>query len=112
MSRSTTWRRAAAVALLPVVASLSGCLGWEEHMCNDGEYPTWRPDGPGATCFADSEQPTQGYVRYPAGDVPDLVDDDYRPPKRYPQLEPWVTEYVAWQDAGAEGSPPGMPPVG
>ena len=95
------------LAVLP----LAGCTLVQAHMCSDGEYPTWRPDGPGATCFADGEEPTAGYVRYPAGDVPDLLDDDYQPLQRYPELKPWAREYVAWLDAGATGEPPPMPAV-
>lgn len=105
-------RRLAALMFLVLAGStLSGCNLIEEHMCSDGEYPVWRPDGPGAACFADGEQPTPGYVAYPPGDVPDLVDDNYQPLQRYPELKPWAKDYIAWQKGGAEGDPPPMPSV-
>ena len=85
---------------------------WEEHICSDGEYPTWRPDGPGAACFQDGSDPQRGYVAYPEGDVPALLEDSYEPLSRYPALKPWVREYVTWQKSAGTEPPPAMPEVG
>jgi len=110
-------RSRALVALSTVVPTLlasvllTGCDPFEEHMCSEGEYPTWRPDGPGAACFADGTEPKPGYVAYPEGDVPDLLADEYAPLERYPELAPWAKKYVTWQKAGAQGDPPLMPDV-
>lgn len=102
--------RLAGLAML-VSVGLASCA-WEEHMCSDGEYPAWRPDGPGGACFRDGRDPKPGYVSYPEGDVPELVADDYRPLRRYPELRSWAKEYVAWQEGGQRSDPPRMPDVG
>ena len=97
-------------AACALVLPLSSC-GWTEHICSEGDYPTWRPDGPGATCYPEGKDPAPGYVRYPAGDVPDALEDSYRPLRRYPELRPWAKEYVAWLEDGHRGDPPVMPDV-
>ena len=100
-----------AALLLLSTLTLTGCQLYVEDMCADGQLPAWRPDGPGKSCFQDGAQPTPGYVGYPEGDVPETTEDDYEPLERYPELKPWAQEYVAWQEAGAEGEPPAMPSV-
>jgi hypothetical protein len=56
----------------------SGC-SLEERICSSGEYPvrTVDPTDGGMACAPDSEEPPAGYERFPAGEVPEFVDDVY-----------------------------------
>ena len=67
--------------LLLIVAtalSTSGCSS-RERVCSSGEYPVRTVDASdaGLACAPDGEEPPPGYERFPAGEVPEYVDDVY-----------------------------------
>lgn len=56
---------------------LSGCT-IQDAMCGGGEYPVKTVDSTsGGTCVKKGEEPPAGYVRYPAGKVPEKVGDEW-----------------------------------
>ena len=69
-----------ALSALLVGAALgaSGC-SLQERVCGSGEYPvrTVDPTDSGMACAPDGEEPPAGYERFPAGEVPEFVDDVY-----------------------------------
>ena len=49
-----------------------------DRICDDGEYPVMGAANPaGGMCVPNGEEPPGGYVRYPAGKVPQHVDDKW-----------------------------------
>ncbi|MFB9363640.1 SCO0607 family lipoprotein [Actinoplanes nipponensis] len=57
---------------------LAGGCGYEEKICSSGEYPVKAVRSlTGATCVPDGEEPPDGYVRFPEGKVPKVVNDDW-----------------------------------
>jgi hypothetical protein len=67
------------VPLLALIAttSLTGCF-YKESVCGRNEYPVKLVNSPtGGYCVPDGEEPTSGYVRYPAGKVPKEVGDEW-----------------------------------
>jgi hypothetical protein len=47
-------------------------------MCESDEYPVQAVGAPGSgMCVTKGDEPAAGYVRYPAGEVPQLVDDKW-----------------------------------
>lgn len=69
---------AAALASLAAVVALTGCsLEYKEDICSSGEYPVLSVGGTGSACVSDGEKPPTGYTRYPAGKVPQQVDDKW-----------------------------------
>jgi len=56
---------------------LSGC-SFREAICGSDEYPVAAVDSTtGRACVPDGEDPPVGYVRFPAGKVPEHVDDEW-----------------------------------
>ncbi|MFJ3669689.1 SCO0607 family lipoprotein [Streptomyces sp. NPDC090106] len=78
-SRPVRGRVAAALATAAVLATLTGCGGWEyrENICGGGEYPVLSVGSTGQACVADGEEPEAGYARYPKGKVPEEVGDKW-----------------------------------
>ncbi|MEW2167193.1 hypothetical protein AB0912_29965 [Streptomyces sp. NPDC007084] len=80
-ARRTGRLRVVAAALVSVAAAgaLTGCadFGYQEDICGHGEYPALAVGGTGSACFKNSEKPSAGYTRYPAGKVPKQVDDKW-----------------------------------
>ena len=69
--------RALAAALLLTVTLTAAC-DLREKICRDGEYAV-RAVGnqTGRTCVKDSDDPPPGYTRFPDGQVPVHVDDEW-----------------------------------
>ncbi len=69
-----------ALSAVVVVTTLgtSGCT-IRERVCGSDEYPvrTVDPTNDGSACAAEGEDPPAGYERYPAGEVPEYVDEMY-----------------------------------
>ncbi|MGA5300424.1 SCO0607 family lipoprotein [Nucisporomicrobium flavum] len=64
------------VAALAAMFLLGGCA--EDAMCSSGEYPVKAiRSTTGGACVPDGQDPPAGYVRYPAGKVPQHVDDKW-----------------------------------
>jgi len=68
---------ALAIGITAVLAS--GCsLSFADRICDDGEYPVMGAANPASgMCVPNGEEPPGGYVRYPAGKVPQHVDDKW-----------------------------------
>jgi hypothetical protein len=68
-----------ALAIGMTAVLVSGCsLSFADRICNDGEYPVMGAANPaGGMCVPNGEEPPGGYVRYPAGKVPQHVDDKW-----------------------------------
>lgn len=58
-------------------AVLTGCSLFKERICQDGEYPVHAVGSSGRACKPDGKEPSQGYVRYPEGKVPEYTDDEW-----------------------------------
>lgn len=72
-------RKTASLAAAALTAALlsGGCLG-RDKICRNGEYPAKAVGNPtGRVCVRDGQDPPAGYVRYPAGKVPEHVDDEW-----------------------------------
>jgi hypothetical protein len=69
------------VVLLGAVltASAVSSCSWRERVCGADEYPvrTTTTTDDGLACTPDDEEPPDGYERFPAGEVPEYVDDLY-----------------------------------
>ncbi len=49
-----------------------------EKICRDGEYPARAStNSTGRVCVSDGEEPPAGFERYPAGQEPKNVDDEW-----------------------------------
>lgn len=78
------WARGvmAAVGLVGVVgvaAVTAGCsVDLRDYECSSDEYPVQAVGaGSGSACVTKGEEPPAGYVRYPAGQVPQRVGDKW-----------------------------------
>ncbi|MFF0473375.1 SCO0607 family lipoprotein [Streptomyces sp. NPDC004284] len=66
-----------AVAGLTATLLLTGC-SLQERVCGSGRYPVKAVGNPdGGDCVADGQEPPEGWVRYPAGQVPEYVGDEW-----------------------------------
>ncbi len=67
---------ALSAALVVTILGASGCSS-QERVCSSGEYPvrTVDPTDGGLACAPEGEEPPAGYERFPAGEVPEYVDD-------------------------------------
>ncbi|ROQ35499.1 hypothetical protein EDD98_4563 [Streptomyces sp. PanSC19] len=68
-----------AAAGLASALLLTGC-GFQIHdrVCGSGHYPVKAVGNTsGGDCVADGQEPPEGYVRYPEGQVPEWVDDEW-----------------------------------
>ena len=67
------------VLLLVLTVLGTGGCSFQERVCRSGEYPvrTVDPTDAGLACAPDGEEPPAGYERFPAGEVPEYVDDVY-----------------------------------
>ncbi|AXG79082.1 SCO0607 family lipoprotein [Streptomyces paludis] len=76
--RSRRMRTAPAVVLAGLVMSmgLTAC-SIEDAICGSDEYPVLYVGSAGGDCVPNGEEPPKGYVRYPAGKVPQHVDDKW-----------------------------------
>jgi hypothetical protein len=69
-------RRLAVLAAAVVCAPLlSGCI--PQAICAGDAYPVMRVGGTGRQCVAEGAEPPAGFVRFPAGKVPEKVDDEW-----------------------------------
>ncbi|MER7761425.1 hypothetical protein [Streptomyces sp. NPDC097619] len=61
------------------VLTLTSCAGFEyrEDICGGGHYPVLAVGNTGSDCVPDDREPPEGFVRYPAGKVPQQVDDQW-----------------------------------
>ena len=67
----------AAVVLLLAVLPATGCDG-RERVCRSSEYPVKAVGNrTGAACVPAGREPPAGYVRYPAGQEPVHVGDEW-----------------------------------
>jgi hypothetical protein len=66
------------VVVVGATLGVSDC-SLEERVCSSGEYPvrTVESTDGGMACVPDGAEPPTGYERFPAGEVPELVDDVY-----------------------------------
>ncbi|MFE7513282.1 SCO0607 family lipoprotein [Streptomyces sp. NPDC057540] len=63
------------VAGLAAALLLTGCASGE-RVCGSGRYPVKAVgNASGQDCVADGQEPPRGWVRYPAGEVPEYVGD-------------------------------------
>ncbi|WP_426367292.1 SCO0607 family lipoprotein [Streptomyces sp. E-08] len=68
---------ALAVAGLGVALLLTGC-STQERVCGSGRYPVKAVGNAyGEDCVADGQEPSEGWVRYPEGQVPEYVGDTW-----------------------------------
>lgn len=76
---NTVIRRSVSIfgCLLIVPLAVSGCGGWEEHVCGDGSYPAAQIAGPGSYCESNGTEPSSGFIRYPKGQVPEMIGDKW-----------------------------------
>ena len=54
---------------------LSGCT--PDAICRSAEYPAQQIGGTGRQCVPQGQDPPAGWVRYPAGQEPKHVDDEW-----------------------------------
>ncbi|SEB99586.1 hypothetical protein SAMN05428939_1286 [Streptomyces sp. TLI_105] len=68
-----------AAASLTAAFLLTGCaFQIHDRVCSSGHYPVKAVGNTtGGDCVADGQEPFEGYVRYPAGQVPEYVDDKW-----------------------------------
>jgi len=70
-------RLLALAALAGVMAATGGC-SLRDAICGHGDYPVKAVGtATGSTCVKNGQPPPAGYVRYPAGQVPQHVDDKW-----------------------------------
>ncbi|WP_369147701.1 SCO0607 family lipoprotein [Streptomyces sp. R44] len=66
-----------AVAGLTATLLLTGC-SIQDRVCGSGSYPVKAVgNSTGGDCVADGQEPPEGWVRYPAGQVPEYVGDEW-----------------------------------
>lgn len=59
-------------------ALLAGGCTFQDAICGGDEYPVKLIGSTtGSDCVPEGEEPPAGYVRYPAGKVPQHVDDEW-----------------------------------
>ncbi|MEU1535985.1 SCO0607 family lipoprotein [Streptomyces fagopyri] len=81
--KDTAGRLRRTIALLVAGAAITGLAtacstDIRDHMCEAGEYPVASVgSSSGGACVGNGKQPPAGYVRYPAGKVPQHVDDKW-----------------------------------
>lgn len=81
MPHQTSTPRTRTVTLLVVGLSigaslfLSGCQA--DAICSSGNYPAAQANGTGSYCVKNGDEPKPGFVRYPAGKVPQHTDDQW-----------------------------------
>ncbi|MDY7087156.1 MAG: hypothetical protein SYR96_18825 [Actinomycetota bacterium] len=70
-------RRAAvpAVVAAGVALLLGGCL--KDAICGSDDYPVLQIDGSGRQCVPKGQEPPTGFTRFPEGQVPKHVDDEW-----------------------------------
>ncbi len=71
-------RRTAALAAVSLLAGgLAGGCAFRDAICGSGHYPVHQIGGTGRQCVAKGEEPPAGWTRYPAGQEPKHVDDEW-----------------------------------
>jgi len=70
-------RRHVAIAAAAACAAvlLGGCT--QDAICGSGDYPALQVGGTGRQCVSKGQDPPAGWARYPAGQVPEHVDDTW-----------------------------------
>lgn len=66
-------------AVLPIVAAAALLLGGcgPDAICGSGDYPVLQTGGTGRQCIPQGQEPPSGWARYPAGQEPKHVDDEW-----------------------------------
>lgn len=60
-----------------IITSLSGCF-YEERICGSEDYPVKAVgSATGQDCVPKGQEPPEGYVRYPKGQEPEVVGDEW-----------------------------------
>jgi hypothetical protein len=65
-----------ATACLPAALLICGCT-FQDATCGSDEYPVLQVGSTGRQCVAKGEEPPVGWTRFPAGQVPEHVDDEW-----------------------------------
>jgi hypothetical protein len=65
-----------ATAALAATLLTAGCW-YSEAICRGGEYPVAAVGSTGRACAGEGQEPPAGYVRYPAGQEPRKVGDEW-----------------------------------
>lgn len=70
---------AGALSAVAALLTLTGCSGlsFQDDICGGGEYPVMTVGDTGSACVKDGGKVPDGYTRYPAGKVPEKVDDHW-----------------------------------
>ena len=63
------------VVALMAVLLLSGCA--QDAICRSSEYPVLQTGGTGRQCVPEDQDPPAGWARFPAGQEPKRVDDEW-----------------------------------
>ncbi|MFF5761898.1 SCO0607 family lipoprotein [Streptomyces tanashiensis] len=76
--RTPARRGLAGLVLASIGAALllTGC-SLQERVCGYGRYPVKAVGDVGEDCVADGQEPPEGWVRYPAGMVPEYIGDTW-----------------------------------
>jgi hypothetical protein len=74
------------VGLVAAVLLLGGC--GTDAICRSGEYPALQTGGTGRQCVPQEQAPPAGFARYPAGQEPQHVDDEWDVYWRTHSLDP------------------------
>lgn len=64
-----------AIAGLAGLMLMGGC--YADAICSSGHYPVAAVRSTGRDCVENGQEPPKGYVRFPAGQVPKHVDDEW-----------------------------------
>jgi hypothetical protein len=75
--RTSDLATAILVAVALTMTLLAAGCWYREAICRGGEYPVTAVGSTGAACAPDGEQPPAGYVRYPPGQEPRYVGDEW-----------------------------------
>jgi hypothetical protein len=63
--------------LIVLAAALTGGCDTRESICPADSYPVIHVNGTGRSCVKKSEEPSPGFTRFPRGQAPQYVDDDW-----------------------------------
>ncbi|MBU2666919.1 hypothetical protein KOI35_25740 [Actinoplanes bogorensis] len=63
------------LAAVGVASLLSGCM--QDAICGSDDYPVLQTGGTGRQCVPKNEEPPAGFARFPSGQEPKHVDDEW-----------------------------------
>jgi hypothetical protein len=63
------------VVAVVAAVSLGGCI--DDAICGSDDYPVLQVGGTGRQCVPAGEEPPAGFARFPAGQEPKHVDDEW-----------------------------------